>query len=416
MEYKELIETIENRRRFGKEPGIVISREMLAAAGNPQKELQFVHIAGTNGKGSAAAFLCSVLRAAGIRTGLFTSPHLIRFTERIQVDGEEIGPDDVVRLGELLLNLPLSVEPTMFDYCLAMACLYFREKKCDIVILETGLGGRLDATNVIDTPPVSIITRIGLDHTAVLGDTIRAIAAEKAGILKRGTCAVIESQEPEAAEVLKERCRQLEIPSEWIDPSRIKPAEDGFFYPGEGKFSMNMHGAYQYENALAAVKAAEFLQQKGFPVTQDAIRKGIQDTFWPGRMEILSRQPFLMIDGAHNGHGVAALKRSLQQEYPGEKFRLVMGVLAEKDYQAMADQMLPLAVSVVTVTPESTRALQGEQLAAYIRSKGIPAENRENLTEVFAPFLEKNEDRGEIRTIAFGSLYFIGEIRKLFGF
>ena len=419
MEYQEIIDIIENKRRFGNLPGVVISKRILAAVGNPQKDLQFVHIAGTNGKGSTAAFLRSILTASGIKTGMFTSPHLIDFTERIQMDGKQIPKEDVVRLGSRLLELKLDVHPTMFDYCFAMAMLYFKEQGCEIVVLETGLGGRLDATNAIDVPLVSIITKIGYDHTAVLGNTLAEIAAEKAGILKKGTHAIIEGQEREALEVLLAQCRELQIPYIVEEPEKITKTECGFSYQNENvsemtSYEMRMQGNHQSENAIAAILAAKVLRDQGYPVKDGAIHQGILETFWPGRMEIICKEPFLMIDGAHNGHGVNALAQSLVALYPGEKFHFIMGVLADKDYQEMFDLILPLAEDVVTLTPESSRALQGTDLAEYIRQRGVKAENRENLSEVFAPFIENTKECKNGKTIAFGSLYFIGEIRKFF--
>lgn len=414
MEYQEIIHIIENKRRFGNLPGVVISKEMLAAVDNPQKDLKFVHIAGTNGKGSTAAFLRSILTAAGIKTGMFTSPHLIDFTERIQIDGKQIPKEDVVRLGSRLLELELDVHPTMFDYCFVMAMMYFKEQGCEIVVLETGLGGRLDATNAIDTPLVSVITKIGYDHTAVLGNTLAEIASEKAGILKDGTYAILEGQETEALSVLLKQCEKLQIPYTLAEPEKIEKTEHGFSYPGETLYQMKMHGDFQKENALAAILAARALKDKGYSITEQALHQGIAEAFWPGRMEIICKKPFLMIDGAHNGHGVKALAKSLASMYPGEKFHFIMGVLAEKDYQEMINLILPLAEDVITVTPESGRALQGEELAEYIRQQGVFAENRENLSEVFAPFVEKTKESKKGRTIALGSLYFIGEIRKFF--
>lgn len=386
----------------------------MAAVDDPQKEFPFVHIAGTNGKGSAAAFLCAVLTRAGIRTGLFTSPHLIDFTERIQVDGRQIPKEAAARIGGRLLELDLDVYPTMFDYCLAMAMLYFKEQKCELVILETGLGGRLDSTNVIDAPLVSIITKIGYDHTSVLGNTLAEIASEKAGILKAGSHAVIEGQQPEALAVLLNRCRDLGIPAALVDPEKIRLKGNSFSYPGETFYQMKMLGTHQRENAVAAILAARELQKLGYLIPETALHEGIAETFWPGRMEIVSLEPFLMIDGAHNGHGVHALAESLAKMFPGEKFHFIIGVLADKDYAQMIERILPLASHVTTVTPNCGRALQGEKLAEYIRSRGIFAGNQENLSEVFAPFLKKTEQSRKEKVIAFGSLYFIGDIRKLF--
>lgn len=406
MEYQEIIHTIENKRRFGSLPGVVVSRKLLAAVGDPQNDLAFIHIAGTNGKGSTAAFLREILKEAGIRAGMFTSPHLIDFTERIQVDGRQIPGEDAARLGEMLLNLDLDVHPTMFDYCLAMALLYFREQGCRLVILETGLGGRLDSTNVISAPLVSVITKIGYDHTEVLGDTLDKIAAEKAGILKPNTFMVSESQQQPAEKVLKDCCSKLGISYQFVEAEKIKAVDHGFSYEGKGSYRMRMLGMHQRENAMAAVFAAEALRIYGFEITDAQISQGIENATWNGRMELISKEPYLLIDGAHNGHGVHALAESLKELYPDEKFRFIMGVLADKDYKQMVKEILPLAESVTTVTPDSGRALQGETLAEYIRSYGVFAENTEQMQEAFLQIRDK--------TVAFGSLYFIGEIRKFF--
>lgn len=414
MDYQELIHTIESKRRFGNLPGVTISRKLLAAAGNPQEGLAFIHIAGTNGKGSAAAFLHAVLTESGIHAGLFTSPHLTDFRERIRTGKGWIPKQDAARLGKFLLDLDIGVQPTMFDYCLAMALLYFKEQRCTLAVLETGLGGRLDATNAVGVPLVSIITKIGYDHMEVLGDTLSEIAGEKAGILKKGTRAVFSVQEPEAFETLKQRCDSLEIPFCTVDGTKIVPLESGFCYPDEQAYRMEMPGAYQRENALAAILAARELMGLGYPVTEDALHRGIEKTVWKGRMETICKEPYLLIDGAHNSDGVAALAKSLREMFPGEKFHFIMGVLADKDYRKMAEFMLPLAQKVTAVTPKSERALAAEDLAQYFRKHGIPAESRTDLKEALQPFLEKPVRAGtNERTVAFGSLYFIGEIRDI---
>lgn len=414
MDYQELIHTIESKRRFGNLPGVTISRKLLAAAGNPQEGLAFIHIAGTNGKGSAAAFLHAVLTESGIHAGLFTSPHLTDFRERIRTGKGWIPKQDAARLGKFLLDLDIGVQPTMFDYCLAMALLYFKEQRCTLAVLETGLGGRLDATNAVGVPLVSIITKIGYDHMEVLGDTLSEIAGEKAGILKKGTRAVFSVQEPEAFETLKQRCDSLEIPFCTVDGTKIVPLESGFCYPDEQAYRMEMPGAYQRENALAAILAARELMGLGYPVTEDALHRGIEKTVWKGRMETICKEPYLLIDGAHNSDGVAALAKSLREMFPGEKFHFIMGVLADKDYRKMAEFMMPLAQKVTAVTPKSERALAAEDLAQYFRKHGIPAESRTDLKEALQPFLEKPVRAGtNERTVAFGSLYFIGEIRDI---
>ncbi len=415
MNDQDIISIIENKSRFGTLPGVILSQNLLAAVGNPQKELAFIHIAGTNGKGSTAAFLCSVLTEAGIKTGLYTSPHLINFTERIQINGRQISQKDAARIGQMLLQLDLETAPAMSDYCMAMAMLYFKEQDCRLVLLETGLGGRLDSTNAIDSPLVSIITKIGYDHTAVLGETLAEIAAEKAGILKKGTRAVFESQHPDVSRVLIKRCNELQIPFKIIDTDRIISTDSGFSYPGETPYQMRMLGEFQKENALAAILAARELISLSFPIAEAAMHRGIAKALWSGRMEIICENPFLIIDGAHNSDGTKALMESLSVLYPDEKFHFIMGVLADKDYKEMAAHMIPFARKVTAFTPESSRALQGETLAAYIRTFGIPAVYTHHLAEVFAPFFtEYRKTDLKIRTVAFGSLSFIGEIKKFF--
>ncbi|MCI9378150.1 MAG: bifunctional folylpolyglutamate synthase/dihydrofolate synthase [Eubacterium sp.] len=412
MDYQDIIHIIEGKRRFGNLPGVEASRKLLAAVGNPQKGLVFIHIAGTNGKGSTAAFLHEILKQSGIKTGLFTSPHLIEFEERIRINGEKIPKWETARLGQFLLDTDAGIQPTMFDYSLAMALLYFKEQGCQIAVLETGLGGRLDGTNAVGVPVVSIITKIGYDHTAVLGDTLVQIAAEKAGILKEGTKAVFEGQEEEVMAVLKQRCYSLHIPFCVVDKAKVIPAESGFIYAGE-RYHMKMHGSFQRENAMAAVLAARELMALGYPVTEEALHRGIAGMAWEGRMEIMFENPYLMIDGAHNEDGVAALVTSLCEQFPGEKFHFIMGVLADKDYRKMVGQVLPLAVKVTAVTQKNGRALAGEELAAYISACGVPSESCTNVQEALKPFLNVGNRIGiRVRTIAFGSLYFIGEIRK----
>ena len=312
--------------------------------------------------------------------------------------------------GDNILRHPVEKDDT--DMLLAVRTGLDRGYR--IFVLYGGLGGRLDATNAVGVPLVSIITKIGYDHMEVLGDTLSEIAGEKAGILKKGTRAVFSVQEPEAFETLKQRCDSLKIPFCTVDGTKIVPLESGFCYPDEQAYRMEMPGAYQRENALAAILAARELMELGYPVTEDALHRGIEKTVWKGRMETICKEPYLLIDGAHNSDGVAALAKSLREMFPGEKFHFIMGVLADKDYRKMAEFMLPLAQKVTAVTPKSERALAAEDLAQYFRKHGIPAESRTDLKEALQPFLGKPVRAGtNERTVAFGSLYFIGEIRDI---
>ena len=440
--YEEVITTIQNARRFGEHTGYEVSKHMLEQLGNPQSGIPFVHIAGTNGKGSTTAFLCKILEQTGKKIGMFTSPHLVEFEERIRINGEYISKEDVTRLGNQLLSMDFALKPTMFDYCLAMAVLYFREQNCDLMVMETGIGGRYDSTNALGVPEVAIITKIGFDHMGILGNTLEQIAGEKAGIMKKGCAVVTTEQQPKVLEVFLRNfaeANNLEGPvkfvltrQQWEDgagelhiPEGVaiyKVSREDCRYVGG--IPMKMVGDYQIENAALASLSARVLFDKWrkdgrFEASDDEIENyiqaGVRTAFWKGRMEIINDNPFFMIDGAHNSNGVWALRESLRELYPDEKFHFIMGVMADKDYEEMIDALLPLAIDFVTVTPESNRALQSKDLAECISRKGIPARFVEDMEEVVRPLLMQSNNPEEKRekTIAFGSLYFIGAIEKL---
>ena len=401
---------------------------MMDRLGHPETGMRIVHIAGTNGKGSTAAFVSSILQAAGFCVGQFTSPHLLEFTERIQVNGEQISREDVIRLGQTVLGVPMELECTMFDLALAMGILYFQEQNCDFAVLETGLGGRLDSTNGLSQVPlVSVITNIGLEHTQILGDTLEKIAAEKAGILKTGTNAVFGEMEPEAREVLVKRCRELEIP--WRDAGELRA--------GDEPLRLGLPGSYQRQNAAAAAtvfaviceRCPDFFAGKD---TGKILRRGLENAVWPGRMEVLCEKPFLLADGAHNPQGVRALAKSLREAWPKERFLFVAGILADKDYGRMLEEMIPLAKKFFTVTVESSRSLQGETTAEFLRQRGQEAEAFDDLRDcLMAAMLEAEEAAGEkagedpdsaaggrkrggpARIVAFGSLYFIADVKEM---
>lgn len=419
LTYEEVLDQIEHQRRFGNRPGAEVSALMLEKLGRPQQNMSVIHIAGTNGKGSVSAFLCSILKEAGIRTGMFTSPHLVDFRERICVDGQMISREEVKKLGNMLLEEDFGTVPTMFDYCLAMALLYYRDRQCQAAVIETGLGGRLDSTNAIGVPEVTVVTKIGYDHMAVLGDTLDKIASEKAGIIKKGTKLVLESQKKDAMDVLletaeKEAVTEIKIADMHdVTECRYENGRQYFSYQKYKNLEMAMLGVHQYENAAAAILAAEiFLKDRGISdeKAEYYIREGIKKTRWAGRMEILSREPFFMVDGAHNGNGVAALAESLRTLFPGEKFHFVMGVMADKNYEEMIEELLPLALDFKTVTVESERALAAQELSEKIRAKGICDAG---LLHSFDELMPGRLDVAH-KTIAFGSLYFVGEIEKYF--
>ena len=437
--YDEVIHIIQNTRRFGNLTGFEVSKKMLETLGNPQCGIPFVHVAGTNGKGSTTAFLCKILEQTGKKVGMFTSPHLITFEERIRINGNYISKEDVTRLGNILLETEFDVPPTMFDYCLAMAVLYFKEQACDIMVMETGIGGRYDSTNALGVPEVAVITKIGMDHMAVLGNTLEEIAAEKAGIIKPGCYVVTNEQQPQITDIFIENFKQVNQLTEFAQPigfaqeweenpgTLVVPEAPAYFKVNReavriaGGIPMKMPLGYQIENAATAILAARVLLEKWMRdgrITgcsddiEKYIRIGVSETFWKGRMEIINEKPFFMIDGAHNSHGVWALKSSLEELYPEEKFHFIMGVMADKDYEEMIDALLPLAIDFVTVTPESNRALQSKDLAECIQKKGIPARFVECMEDAIRPLLSAS-DATKAKTIAFGSLYFIGAIEAM---
>lgn len=370
-------------------------------------KLPFVHIAGTNGKGSVCAFMTEIFRKSGLKAGAFISPHVVVFEERISVNGQMISREDVARLGNKLLDTDFGVNLTMFDYCLAMALMYFTEQGCDIMVIETGLGGRLDSTNAIGLPLATVITKIGYDHVAILGDKLEDIAREKAGIIKTGSRVFSEQQEEEAEAVIRDAADKCHVQLTFVTKEEIEAAS---------KYNLRLLGVHQWENAAVAKLAAEYVLEKfiNAAVTdgnklkknEPEIISALRETVWQGRMEILSQNPFFMVDGAHNGHGVLALRDSLKTLYPCEKFHMIMAVMADKDYKAMVEELLPYAEDFVAVNMDNSRALQAKELAEFINSRGVKADCVDSVEEALKTL------RADTKNLAFGSLYFIGEIKE----
>ena len=402
-----------------RKPGLERTRALLAALGNPEKALKFVHITGSNGKGSTAAMLASVLQRAGYRTGLYTSPHLLRFHERMRVNGEEIDDNSLISLTNTVRNAAESMSemPTGFEIMTAIAFLYFVQEQCDIVSLEVGLGGRMDSTNVIPAPEVCVVANIGLEHTAILGDTVEKIAAEKCGIIKHGAHAVLFGQSEGVENVAREKCAQegvaLTITAQ-EKLERISSSLDGqeFKYRGRGPYHLRLLGEYQLLNALTVIDVCNALRSRGWDkLTDEAIDEGLSHAQWPGRLELLRRGPDFIVDGAHNPQCVDALMDSLAALYGDKKLIFLTGVLRDKDWQQMLRRALPLAKAFVVITPPSARALDENELAAWLNAQGVQA----------VP--AKDTDDGVRRALAlageddaicsWGSLYFTGEVRRV---
>lgn len=405
--YEEVIRQIENTHRFGNLPGVEVMEHVLKQLAGINGKLPFVHIAGTNGKGSVCAFMTEIFRKSGLKAGAFISPHVVFFEERISVNGQMISREDVARLGNKLLDTDFGVNLTMFDYCLAMALMYFTEQGCDIMVIETGLGGRLDSTNAIGLPLATVITKIGYDHVAILGDKLEDIAREKAGIIKTGSHVFSEQQEEEAEAVIRDAADKCQVQLTFVTKEEIEAAS---------KYNLSLLGVHQWENAAVAKLAAEYVLEKfiNAAVTdgnklkknEPEIISALRETVWQGRMEILSQKPFFMVDGAHNGHGVLALRDSLKTLYPCEKFHMIMAVMADKDYKAMVEELLPYAEDFVAVNMDNSRALQAKDLAEFINSRGVKADCVDSVEEALKTL------RADTKNLAFGSLYFIGEIKE----
>ena len=419
MTAREAEQRIHEQAWIGRPPGLERTRELLGRLGDPHLGLKFVHITGTNGKGSTAAMVSSVLRRAGYRTGLYTSPHLWRFSERFQIDGVPIPDEDLGRITQRVLEAArdMADPATEFELMTAVAMVWFRERACDIVVLEVGLGGRLDSTNVIPAPEVAVITNLGLEHTKELGDTIPLIAREKAGIIKPGCRAVLYRQSREAQEVVEAVCRERGVELTLTRPETLQVealSREGqvFRYQGE-EYRIPMVGDYQVRNAATAIEVVEALRRGGWDISREALHEGLARAVWPGRMELARRSPDLILDGGHNPQCMEAVARSLGQLYPGKKIHFLLGVLADKDYPAMVRPLLPLACEFYTLTPDSPRALSARDLAQYLEEQGVQAtpcaDARAGVEQMLA------RCGPEEVCCACGSLYLVGELRHLLG-
>ena len=398
--------------------GLARVAELLHLLGDPQDKLRYVHIAGTNGKGSTAAMLASVLQEAGYRTGLYTSPYIYRFHERMKINGEDISDEALIALVEVIKPSieAMADKPTEFEIVTAMAFLYFARQQCDVVVLEVGLGGRLDSTNVIRAPEAAVITSIGLDHTDVLGDILEKIAAEKAGIIKANAPVVFYQQCPEVTEVIRARCEETGCALTVTEETKLVPVEGSlkgqvFHYRDRYQLAIPFAGSYQIYNAAVVLDTLDVLRQKGYHISEEAIRSGLCKTQWPGRFEVLRQQPLFLVDGAHNANGVKALADCLRRYLSGRKLTFLIGVMADKDCASMIAETAPHAECYITVTPDNPRAMSSAELKERIEGifagEVINGESVENGVELAV--------KRDGAVCAFGSLYMVGRIRACFG-
>lgn len=411
MTYEETLSHIYGRGRFGMKPGLERITSLLQALQNPHENVVTVHVAGTNGKGSISAFLAEIFAASGLKAGLFTSPHLIAFTERVRINGREIGEREVVQRAERILSVA-PPDATFFEIVTALAFLHFAEEGVDIAVMEAGMGGRFDATNVT-SGVLSVLSPISLDHCDYLGDNVAAIASDKAGIIRCGRPVVLAPQPAEARAVLEERCLHLGAPcyrcgeefsAAWKDARLtyrgLHLAIDDM-KPGIG-------GSYQSENAACALAAAELLAAAGYPVTPRAMRQGIEEAAWPGRMEFFGAEPSLLLDGAHNPAAAAALASALAT-VRRSRLVLVLGVMGDKDLPGIVEPLLPLAAHVVTVTPALARSFPSAELAAFCRNRGAICTDGGTVSAGVA--IARSLARETDLVVITGSLFTVGEAR-----
>ncbi len=419
MNYNEALSYIHSVCWKGSVPGLGRTRELLGKIGNPERTLKFVHIAGTNGKGSTAAMLSSILERGGLTVGLYTSPFINRFNERMQVNHVCIGDEELAELTEFIRPHADSMtdSPTEFELITALAMEYFRRKQCDIVVLEVGMGGELDSTNIIDTPEVAVITAIGYDHTKELGSTMTEIASAKAGIIKEGGDVVIYGENREAEAVFERVCAQRHARLHRPDYSKLIPGAfdltgQSFSYGSYQDLRIPLVGAYQLRNAAVAITAAEVLRDKGWPITDETIRTGLKNTTWPARFEILQQNPVFIVDGGHNPHGVKATAESLQRIFPDRKFVFLTGVMADKDVEHILGLLVPMARRFYTVTPNNPRAMPAEELARRIAALGVEALPCASIPEGVRAAIDFAGPDGVV--CAVGSLYMSGDVRSCF--
>ncbi len=418
MTYTQAIEYIHSVSWRGSVPGLSRIEELCARMGNPEKDLKCIHIGGTNGKGSTSAYLTSVLRAAGYRVGTFTSPYVRTFNERIAIDGEPVSNYMLAKAVEVAKPHAdkMADRPTEFELITAVGFEIFRRKKVDIVVLEVGLGGRFDSTNIIEEPLASLITGISFDHTQLLGDTLAKIAWEKAGIIKNGCPAVTARLESEAAEVIAAEVNEKKTAVTAVSPEKIKVKSDTLDgivmdYGELEDIKTSLIGAYQPLNIALVCEAVKVLCTRGLKISKDAFYKGIASAKWHARFELLSREPVVVFDGGHNEEGVRAACDTAQKVFDGKKVVLLTGVMADKAYDTMVDIIAPHVAEVFTLKVDNPRALDAASLAEVYTRHGIKATANDSIAASLKAARKRAEEL-DLPLLILGSLYLYKDIYK----
>lgn len=422
MNYTEARKFIDEVSTRGSELGLTSITNLLNILGNPQDDLKFIHVGGTNGKGSLLAYLESVLRTAGYQVGRYISPTLFSYRERIQVNGTYISREDFARLlsqvagaMEQMKALGMGL-PTVFEVETAVSFLYFKEANCDLVLLEVGMGGRLDATNLIKTPVLTALVSISMDHMEFLGSTLAEIAWNKAGIFKKGVPAVSIFQKEEAAEVIQKEAAEKNTICTFVDKSLLEDVvygleEQHFSYKEFKDMVIHLAGLHQIENAALALECIRSLRESGYPVSDDAVREGLEKTQWKGRFTIIHKEPTVIIDGAHNPDAAERLRQAVETYFPDKKKYYIFGVFSDKEYDKIINSTAPMADHIFAIeTPDNPRALPTEKLVEAVKPVNPSVEAAENISDaVKKAFAAANP---EDVILIFGSLSFLGEVER----
>ena len=419
MTYTEALEYIHSISWTFCKPGLERIGALCERLGNPQNELRFVHVAGTNGKGSFCSMMDSVLRQTGLRVGLYTSPYIRFFNERMCVDGVPISDGELAEITEYVRPIADAMEdkPTEFELITAIAFEFFRRHACDVVILEAGMGGRLDSTNIIHNPLLSVITGIALDHTAFLGDTVEKIAMEKAGIIKDGRPVLYGGQDRSAGDVIRSVAEEkgssfASVDYEGLTHLRSTLEGTEFDFGSYRDLRIGLLGAYQPRNAAVVITAVELLRTCGMEISDEALRDGLASAVWHARFEVLCKDPLMIFDGAHNPQGIASAVESIRTYFADRKVYLLTGVLRDKDYTTIAADLSQVACRAFTLTPNSPRALSSSEYAETLRTAGIDAEAFDSLSDAIEAAWAAARADG-VPLVCLGSLYVYADLMEI---
>ena len=422
MTYEEALEYIESLQGYGIVPGLENITNLCKKLGNPQKDLKFVHIAGTNGKGSTLAFVSTILKEAGYRVGRYISPTIREYRERIQINGRMITKKDLCRLTGIVKEACEALvkegksHPTPFEVETALGFLYFQEKSCDIVVLETGMGGAEDATNLIQNTLVAVITPVSMDHMRILGKTLTEIANQKAGIIKQGCRVISALQQEEVSAVIQSKCEEIGVPLVIADGNKVTKVKSTLekqkFSYGEYKDAeISLIGRYQIQNAVLAIEAVEALRQCGYPVGKKAVYTGLRNTIWRGRFELLCKKPLFLADGAHNRDGAKRLSESIEFYFTNKRILYIMGMLRDKEQDEIIARTVPYAAQILTVPTKGARGTSSYELALKVSNYHSNVTALDSVQEaVELSFLLADKDTV---IIAFGSLSYLGELMTI---